>query len=59
MQFYDLHRRMEDIDIEKTFGVDTREKGVELTPHIHPLLSTLLNTFVHVVVSLNCHCEHS
>lgn len=50
---------MEDIDIEKTFGVDTREKGVELTPHIHPLLSTLLNTFVHVVVSLNCHCEHS
>lgn len=31
MQFNDLHHRMEDKDIQRTFGVDSREQGVELT----------------------------
>lgn len=35
LQFHDLHHRMEDRDIEKTFGVDSREKGDELTAQLY------------------------
>lgn len=27
MQYHDLHHNMNDADLEKTFGVDNREKG--------------------------------